>query len=191
MVHKRIGKKNLVDAELNGKQSTLSNFGFITKTVTKATKKLKKSGKHDECNNKVVIICRHYGNFYCCLNALYEYVSDCFLKEYCLYYPNCDDNCEYFPNCQCETIASDEAYDLLDALLWKKNNNLFGKCKCEVIKTIDEEITEREYLNELSKYEPCRFKCAYLRNIGECQYEKERKIRESIKQRKLDRYFRK
>jgi hypothetical protein len=118
-------------------------------------------------------------------------VSDCFLKEYCLYYPNCDDNCEYFPNCQCETIASDEAYDLLDALLWKKNNNLFGKCKCEVIKTIDEEITEREYLNELSKYEPCRFKCAYLRNIGECQYEKERKIRESIKQRKLDRYFRK
>jgi hypothetical protein len=45
MVHKRIGKKDLVDVELNGKQSTLSNFGFITKNVTKATKKLKKSGK--------------------------------------------------------------------------------------------------------------------------------------------------
>jgi hypothetical protein len=208
MVYKKIRKKDLaVDAKLDGeKQSTLSDFGFVIKNVTKVIRKIKKLMEDNECDNKAVIICGcgHFKNFYCCLYALENYILSCFIKN-CPDYPNCDD-CDYLLDCPFKVEARDEVDGLLygetydengimnygvKPLLWKENNYWLGKCECKPTRTVDGEIIEREYLNELSKYEPCRFRCAYLQKIGECQYEKEKKIRESTKQRKLDRYFRK
>jgi hypothetical protein len=209
MVYKKIRKKDsAVDVEINREeQNTLNDFGFVIKNAAKAITKNEKLRIDNQCDNKAVIICGcgHFKNFYCCLYALENYILSCFIKN-CPDYPNCDD-CDYLCDCPFEMEARDEVDALLygeihdedgemdyievKPLLWKKNNYWLGKCECKPTRIIDGEIIEREYVNELSKYEPCRFKCAYLQKIGECQYEKEKKIRESTKQRKLDRYFRK
>jgi hypothetical protein len=205
MVHKRIGKKDSVDAKFNEKQSTLNGFGFVIKNVTKAIKKIKKTSKNNECNNKAVIICGYFKNFYCCLYALEDSIVDSLLRELCSDYPNCD-NCDYSFDCPYEIYVRDGIdallygeiynengeidYTEVKPLLWKENNYWLGKCECKPTRTMDGEIVERDYVNKLSKYEPCRFRCAYLQEKGKCQYEKERKIKESTKQKKLDRYVR-
>jgi hypothetical protein len=205
MVYKKIRKKDSgVDVKIDGgKQGTLSDFGFITK-ITKAIKKIKKLREDNQCNYKAVIICGcgYFKNFYCCLYALEDYILNCFLKC-CPDYPNCD-GCDSLFDCLLE--ARDEVNALLygeiydengeieytevKPVLWKENNYWLGKCECKPIRTIDGEITEREYLNELSKHEPCKFRCKYFQKLGECKFEKIKNL-DNRKQKKVDRYLHK
>ena len=76
-------------------------------------------------------------------------------------------------------------------LLWRHKENWIGKCECKPLRTLDGEIIEREYLNELSKYEPCKFRCRELQHKGECEYIREKKLHEELAQRKLEKYIRK
>ena len=193
-----------------GKQQTLLKFIPRIKKGRKRKRKIKKKRETEECPNRIVIVCNQDGRFYACSYALEEFMFEEIIKNHCRDYPNCED-CELYP-CSLESDVEDEIRIILyygiskfearkfdgvnipegiEPLLWQHKENWIGKCECKPSRILDGIIIERENLNQLSKYEPCKFRCRQLQFNGECKYIRRKKVHEELAQGKLEKYIRK
>jgi len=189
-----------------GKQQILLKFMPLIK---KGHKK-KRKREAEECRGRIVIVCNQDGTFYACSYALEQFLFEEIIKYFCTDYPNCEDCKEYF--CSLDDYVKDEVriilYDGISKLeahefygvtipedikplLWQHKENWIGKCECKPSRILDGIIIEREALNQLSEYEPCKFACRELQHKGECEYIRRKKVHEELAQRKLEKYIKK
>jgi len=160
-----------------------------------------------KCGEQVIIVCNQGHQFYVCLPKLRESIREQVMRSYCKEFPICE-NCEaeqvkYGEACPYDSQVGDEVSGIIygadygteypdfrtPSIVWRRGNQSLAKCSCRPTRKVDENIVEREPLNEMARYKPCEFRCAQFQETGKCVYEINRRKMEKEKQKKLEKYL--